>query len=271
MRGRVYGVLALIAMVALPVRGQTPAVQTNQAAISKASPLVRLPYMAEFKILRVKALPNGIAIPHESTEITARDSQGRHMRATTAIPTLTEQTATTHFQVFDPVAHVIFKWSFPGREATVMAIPFSGANPQGCGAMSFGISYANEKTIEEDLGTRTILGVEARGRRYATTAEEPIGKRKKHKQQVRTIEVRSDEFWKATAPGLSGLVVREVSEDRQSGKMGKELVKFSPAEPDAAVFRPPSGYVVVNREVDGDPCLSMGEMEPPVAPDPVHP
>jgi len=268
MRGRAYGLLALIALLGW---GEAPVAQTSSATVSKPSPVVQLPYLAEFRTLRVKALPNGIAIPQESTEVTARDSEGRHMRAMTVIPGLSDQTAITHFHVFDPVAHVVFKWSFPGREATVMAIPFSGTTLQGCGSMTFGIAYANEKTREEDLGTMTILGVEARGRRITTTAEEPIGKQKKHKQQMRTIEVRSTEFWKATAPGLNGLLVREVSEDRQSDKMIRELVKFSPGEPQAAVFRPPIGYVIVNREVDGDPCLSIGEMEAPVAPEPVRP
>jgi hypothetical protein len=271
MRGIIWRMLALIAMVALPVLGQTPAAQTSPAAISKPFPIARLPYMAEFKILRVRALPNGTAVTHESTVITVRDTQGRHMTATTAIPTSADQTATTHFQVFDPVAHLTFNWSFPGREATVMAIPFSGALGTGCSVMGARMFYANEKTSVEDLGTMSILGVEARGRRTTTTAEEPIGKPKKHKRQVRTIEVGFFEFWKAIAPGLSGLEVREVSEEAQSGKTSKELVKFSQTEPDAAVFRPPISYVIVNREVNADPCLSFGEMEPPAAPGPVLP
>jgi hypothetical protein len=256
---------ALFAMVALPALGQTPAAQTSPAAISMPSPIARLPYMAQFKVLRVNTLPNGTAVTHESAIITARDSRGRHMTATTAFPTSADQTATTHFHVFDPVAHVTFNWSIPGREATVMAIPFSGAFPTGCGVMVAGIGYPNEKTTVEDLGATSIMGVEARGLRTTTTAEEPIGKQNRHKPQMRTIEVRFLEFWKATDPGLNGLVVREVSEDAQSGKTSKELVKFSQAEPGAAVFRPPIGYAIVNREVDADPCLSFWEMEPPAA------
>jgi len=56
--------------------------------------------------------------------------------------------------------------------------------------------------------------------------------------------------------------VREVSEEAQSGKTSKELVKFSQTEPDAAVFRPPISYVIVNREVNADPCLSFGKWNP---------
>lgn len=257
MRGRVCGVLALVVMATLPVLGQAPAAKTNPAAISKPAPLERLPYMAEFKILRVRVFPNGTETD-QSTITTARDSQGRHMTATTANPTSADQKATTHFHVFDPVAHVTFSWSFPGREAMVMAIPFSGAIPPGCSYGVFGISSANEKTTVGDLGTTTILGVEARGRRFSTTATiEPIGKHKEHNRQGSTIEVRSSELWQAVAPGLTGLVVRQVSEDAQSGKTSRELVKFSQTEPDSAVFHPPIGYEIVNREVNADACVSF--------------
>ncbi|MGA3010921.1 MAG: hypothetical protein ABSD72_11735 [Terracidiphilus sp.] len=271
MRGNIWRVFALIAIVALPVLGQTPAAQTSPAAISKPSPVSRLPYMAEFKILRTKPLPNGTAVTRESTVITARDSQGRHMTATTAIPTSADETATTHFHVFDPVAHVIFNWSFPGREATVMAIPFSGMFLSGCSVMGAGIASANAKNTVEDLGTTSIMGVDARGSRTTTTEEELIRKHNKHKPQARTIEVSFAEFWKATAPGLAGLVVREVTENAQSGKSSKELVNFRQAEPDAAVFRPPIGYVIANREVNADPCLILWEMEPPATAGPLLP
>jgi hypothetical protein len=274
MRGSICKVLVLVTAVgfAIPVAGQAPTDQTSPTAISKPAPLARLPYMAEFKILRVHTLANGTAITHESTVVNARDSQGRHMTATTAIPTSADQTATTHFRVFDPVAHVTFNWSFPGREATVMAIPFSGAIPPGCSFAVAGISYTNEKTTEEDLGTKTIQGVKARGRRTSTTAMlEAIGKHKKHKQQVRATEVRSTELWQAIDPGLTGLVVREVSEGMQSDKTSQELVNFNQSEPDAAVFQPPKGYEMVNREVNADPCASLGEMYPPITPNQILP
>jgi hypothetical protein len=87
--------------------------------------------MAEFKILRVQMHANATAVTHESTVVTARDSQGRKMTATTEIPTSADQAPITNFQVFDPVAHVTFNWSFPGRKATLMAIPFPGVIPPG--------------------------------------------------------------------------------------------------------------------------------------------
>ncbi|MDR3750731.1 MAG: hypothetical protein P4K94_04515, partial [Terracidiphilus sp.] len=183
----------------------------------------------------------------------------------------------THFQVFDPMAHYTFTWSFPGKNATVMAIPIYGAIQSGCGFGVVGMASIDcvtrpTKETEEELGTKTIQGVEAQGRRTTwTTPSEYIGKDKKHKPQVCTTEVSTVEQWKAIAPGLTGLVVREVSEDTRSGKTSKELVKFSQSEPNAAVFRPPAGYEIVNREVGIDPCTSFEGMEPSVAPTPVLP
>jgi hypothetical protein len=128
------------------------------------------------------------------------------------------------------------------------------------------------KETEEDLGTKTIQGVEARGRRTTwTTLSEYIGKDKKQQPEVCPTKVSTNELWKAMAPGLTGLVAREISEDAQTGKYSKELVKFSQREPDAAVFRPPTGYVIVNREVNVDPCINFEGIEPFTIPNPVLP
>jgi hypothetical protein len=252
----------------LPVSGQVPSSPAITVEQRNSAHDARLSYLAEYKMLRVQTLADGTSITHESTIVTARDSQGRQMTATTEIPTSAAQRATTHFQVFDPVAHITFTWSFPGREATVMAIPFYGAIQSGCGVIVGRVepldcaTKSTNKTVEE-LGTKTIQGVEARGRRTTwTTPSVYIGKHKGHKSQVCPTEVSTTERWEAIAPGLTGLVVREVNVDTQSVKSSKELVKFSQSEPDAMVFRPPTGYEIVNREVSIDPCSRFEGMEP---------
>jgi hypothetical protein len=229
--------------------------------------------MAEFKTQRTRTLANGSAIAEETIVVLARDSQGRQMTATTVYPTLVAEKAITHFQVFDPVAHVTLNWSFPGREATVMAIPLSGTKLQGCGFASGRIFSEREKTTVDHLGTKTILGVEAQGRRTTTRIPlQPVGKHKKQKPQASMDELVSTfELWRAIDPGLNGLVVRELSVDTQSVKLSRELVKFSQNEPDAAIFRVPVGYEIVNREVNLDPCVGYGEMEAPFFPNPALP
>jgi len=255
--------VAMIAVVGLvpPLAGQTPAVQTNAEMRAPASD-VRLPYMAEYKILRVQSGPEGI-FTHESRIVTARDSRGRKMTATTEIPDAPGEPQKTHFQVFDPVAHTTFSWNSPGREAILMAIPIAGAIPAGCSFMSIMTVYTNEKTTEEDLGTMTIFGIEAKGRRFSTTVViEPVEKKKKHQPPARTIQVRSNEYWQAIEPGLAGLEVSDVSEGEGTGKTSKELVNFSQREPETKIFQPPVGYQVVNREVNANACDAQQGLNP---------
>jgi hypothetical protein len=279
MRGNFCWVLALVEVASLPmpVVSQVPTPQKEVTANSKVSPPAQLPYMAQYKTLRIQTRADGTSITHESTVVTARDAQGRQMTATTDLPASADQKPVTHFQVFDPVAHLTFTWSFPGQKATLMAIPIDGALQMSCGSASFSVQSMNcatkptKETVEE-LGTKTIQRVEARGRRTLwTTPSEYIGKQKKHVPQVCPAKVSSFELWRAIDPGLAGLTVRMVSEDAPSGKTTKELVKFSQSEPDAAVFRPPASYEVVNREVDREPCITFEGMEPPAAPNPLLP
>ena len=65
---------------------------------------------------------------------------------------------------------------------------------------------SGSKPLIEDLGTDTIQGVEAHGRRITTTI--PAGEIGNAAPLVRTRET-----WMAVAPTLQGLVVRENSDD----------------------------------------------------------
>jgi hypothetical protein len=263
MKFRICNLMALLQAVslALPTVGQTPAAKPN-LAMRNPAPAATLPYMAEYRILRIQSLPDRI-FTHETRIVTASDSEGRKMTATTEIPDTPGEPQKTHFQVFNPVAHTTFSWNSPSREATVMAIPISGAIAPGCSFSTFGISYSNEKTTEEDLGTKTIFGIEAKGRRFSTTALiGPVGKRKKHQQPARTIQVRSGEIWQAVDAGLKGLVVRDVSGSGPASKTSKELVNFSQSEPEAKILQPPAGYQLVNREVNANSCDAKQGLNP---------
>lgn len=277
MRGNLCGFLTLVAVasLAIPVVSQGSTSRPEATASSKASPAARLPYMAEYKIAQVQTRADGVSSTHETTIVTARDAHGRQMAATTEIPASADQKPITHFHVFDPMAHLTFTWSFPGKKATVTAIPFYGEIQMSCGAAVVRIASMDcemkpTKMTLEELGTKTIEGIEARGRRTTwTTPLEYVGKDKKHKPQVCPAEVSTNELWEAITPGLTGLVARQISEDAQTGKFSKELVKFSQHEPDAALFRPPAGYEVVNREVGTDPCINFEGIELFTVPNPV--
>lgn len=111
----------------------------------------------------------------------------------------------------------------------------------------------------EDLGTETIAGIEARGRRTVTTT--PAGAIGNNEPLVRTSEM-----WTAVAPGLRGLVASQVSDDPQSGKTDKELVNLNQSEPDPSVFEPPAEYEIVSKDAPVPICAGSEKVEQPMAP-----
>jgi hypothetical protein len=255
-----------VCLVGLTLPGAGQAVRNRTTTISMASSAhaARLPYTAEYKTTRVQTLGDGTTITHESTEVTALDSQGRRMTATTTTATSGDQTPRTHVLVFDPVDRTNSSWSVPGKKATVTHLPEPGAARPSCSS-STAVSFERVAPTQpvqrvrptvEDLGTETIQGIEAHGRRTTTTT--PAGAIGNNEPLLRTSEL-----WTAVDRGLGGLVVRQVSDDPQSGKMTKELTNFNQSEPDAAVFQPPFDYEIVSRDVPVASCPSTGETEPP--------
>ena len=103
------------------------------------------------------------------------------------------------------------------------------------------------KPVSEDLGNDTIQGIEAHGRRITTTI--PAGEIGNEAPIVRTSEV-----WTAVAPALAGLVVREISDNPQSGHKTRELVSLDQREPEEAIFQTPPGYEIVHMTMSQPAC-----------------
>lgn len=266
MRGRIYGLMAVVAGLALPVLGQSAGqVRGRTTNVEMATRAPRLPYTAEYKTTSVKTLADGTTISHESTEVRSVDSQGRQMTALTSVMRETQKTVVT---VFDPVARTNSNWTLPGERANVTAMPTNSAAvrttcPAAPGEVFERPSQQGQqhlaKPTTENLGTETISGVEAHGRRITTTT--PAGAIGNDAPLVRTVEL-----WNAVEPGLGGLLVREVTIYPQTGNRTRELTSFTQAEPDPSVFQPPSGYEIVNRAATEIGCSSLRPVEPPSPP-----
>jgi hypothetical protein len=95
----------------------------------------------------------------------------------------------------------------------------------------------------EDLGVRTIAGVEAHGTRTIQTI--PPGDEGNELALVITHET-----WTAKDPGL---VVMAIDDDPRRGRSTYEVEELTVGEPDAALFAAPPGYKVVdaNPPVEG--------------------
>ena len=75
MRGSIYGVMALVAVCALPGFGQTPRSEIDKSDGNSSCKTVpsHPPYTAIFKITDVRTLGNGATITREGTKVEARE------------------------------------------------------------------------------------------------------------------------------------------------------------------------------------------------------
>ena len=272
---------AAIAGLALPSAGQVVSGRTTTVTMSNAAHVVRLPYTAGYKNMHVNILANGSTITTETTQVTALDTQGRRYTSSTTVPASENQTARTTVTVFDPVERTTTSWSVPGKRASVLKMPEPGVARTPCAlpatttagttsAVTSGVvgsvftssatatssptAVRREPPVVENLGTETIQGVEARGRRITTTT--PAGTIGNNEPLVRTSET-----WTAIEPGFFGLMVRQSTDDPQFGKTTKELTSFTQGEPDASLFQPPSEYEIVTREQSA--CGGLQQIQPP--------
>jgi len=90
----------------------------------------------------------------------------------------------------------------------------------------------------EDLGTKTIAGIEAHGTR--TTRTIPAGE---EGNEVPLVTVR--ETWTSKERGLTML---GINDDPRIGRRTYEVEELTEGEPDASLFTPPEGYRVEYRK-----------------------
>ena len=233
--------------------------------VAGSAPDIRQPYMAEFKIVQTRKLVDGNTVTTRTTEVSAVDSEGRRLTALTKAPTDSGQMSVTEYTVIDPINHSTMRWNSPGTVATVSAIPIpTAAQCSGGAGVAVLEGFGTEKqrpitkTIREDLGKKTLLGIEVRGFRTTIT--------KSSVDSAVQPQVIILEKWAAVDPVLRGLVTQELNDDSRSGRTIRELVKFRRVAPNRSLFQIPRGYEIVNREVAMDNCASAEEMGPTISP-----
>ena len=82
---------------------------------------------------------------------------------------------------------------------------------------------------------------------------------------------RTNEVWTATDPSLDGLIVRLTTDGGPAGKSTRELVKFTPGEPDPALFQMPAGRTITSRNGQAYYCDVKPKTLPTTAPTAQHP
>ena len=237
---------------------------TQTAQVQPGAPHPLPPYTKELKTTSVQTLANGTTITHTRSQVNARDSQGRTY-STMQIGSEMSQNPWTIFRVTDPVARTTTRWDSRTKRATVTPQLPPGAS--GCwvtepGHESIrvmgrsGVPSTRDSTasvsvsgagsgppaaapaparpeMQQDLGIKTIAGVEAQGTRLTRTL--PAGAVGNDQPLVSTIE-----NWTSKDLGL----LRSVSDDPRNGVGTTEVVKLDLAEPDPYLFMPPLDYEV---------------------------
>jgi hypothetical protein len=116
---------------------------------------------------------------------------------------------------------------------------------------------AQSKSVNQDLGRKTIKGIEVRGYRDTTTRTNSQTEHGSAKPDVSIWE-----RWRDVNPGMGFLEVLYKSETSR-GTYTRELMSVKLGEPDPNLFHPPADYEVVTKAPPQPACASQS---PPVAP-----
>ena len=215
------------------------------------------PYTATATTENTQVLADGNKIVNKTSSFVARDSQGRTRRETDLhrIGTMQVDSPKTVF-INDPTNHTQYIFT-PGGEATKVVrsegnwkespqiLDLRGSSGERRVNEKIMVKVAgphdaqqrkenNEQIKHEDLGTQTIEGVSAQGKRETVTI--PAGEI----GNERPIEIVTETWF---SPELRTMVLRKHSDPRL-GDSTYRLTDIKRNEPDAALFQPPAGAKV---------------------------
>jgi hypothetical protein len=215
------------------------------------------PYTATATTESTQVLADGNRIVNKTSSFVARDSQGRTRRETDLhrIGTMQIDSPKTVF-INDPTTHTQYIFTPGGGEATKVVrsegnwkegpqiielrktreqrlkdktiVTVQGAHE---GQQS---KESSEQVKREDLGTQTIEGLSAQGKRETVTI--PAGQI----GNERPIEIVTETWF---SPDLHTMVLRKHSDPRV-GDSTYRLTEIKRNEPDASLFQPPAGAKV---------------------------
>ena len=215
------------------------------------TPVTNEPYSATFTSTSTEKLQDGTVLNHTSTRVATRDSLGRTREEVTMPAHGSDSTPHTMIVILDPVAHTVTQLRVADKIAVVHALPQpgqGGAGRRGPGgpppagpstdstASTTGTHerHKDKNVVETDLGSKTIDGVVATGKRITRTI--PAGEMGNSAPVVSTHEE-----W--TSPDLKIELSRN-DVDPFHGTRTTIATSLTKAEPDASLFKVPDGYTV---------------------------
>ena len=241
-----------------PGRGPGPGFGAMSAWPGSRTPVTGAPYSAVQTTLVQQTLSNGNQIVRQETAKVYRDGQGRVRIEQTTTRAGSAQ-ARTFITITDPVAKTSYELNpeaktFVKMPARVFAGPSSAqaqsgsAFPAGRGrgqgqgqAAIAGRPQRGPQIAEEDLGSQTIEGIGATGKR--STQNIPAGEIG-NQQAIQVVR----ETWVSTALHVPVMIK---TSDPRFGTTSMQLSNVVMAEPDSALFQPPADYTSASRPQGG--------------------
>jgi hypothetical protein len=235
--------------------GGAPVVTMRDGGVSETlqsiyiPPLLNAPFSAIVHTQWIRPLPEGGTYTVVNQRLVARDSRGRiYEERWLLVPKGSDVKSQMNvIQVADPSQRTLYNCFTLVKPHRCMMLDFfesptaiykpdtgrTGALPNGKGS-----------STHEDLGIRTIAGVETTGTRDMTIINAGVNGNDRPYSITR-------EFWFAQNIGIN--LLSELSGPR-IGKQIFTLTDVSFAEPDPALFELPDGYEVVDRRKSAPPA-----------------
>lgn len=273
----------LAAFLIMPALGQTVQSQAGSANRGKPRPPVtRVPYTATYQETRVRTLPDGKTSTEVETVVETRDSQGRRRsmrlltlpphpwaKSTATLVTVEDAETRTQWITLPPGDErkgqaTVWHYGAPCPKVTPPPTPAEQAKPteppldeharQVHEALEDVRARNREKfplskSVTENLGVKTIKGIEVRGYRITTTTY--IGG---------SPSVNISETWHDTTPGLFIQVL--VTDEGPERKYRRELMSITLGEPDPTIFRPPADFEIVDEKPPDCPATGATATTP---------
>jgi hypothetical protein len=223
------------------------------------------PYTAHLTITENRVMPDGSSWNAVSTEVFARDRQGR---------IYDQQTGHGSFFVQDPAKQQTITWNSKNQVAVLGQWPYwSGrkgcwADEHGQNQSSFGDWYklppspgqgkleavasiadpsgdkpVKTRVVTENLGQKEVHGLPAYGMRMTMTPLKEGG--------PSAMPETTTELWKSSEFDLKLL---QITSGPKFGSERLELSDLQRGDPDPALFKPPTGYTLVTVQYHQVPC-----------------
>jgi hypothetical protein len=219
-----------VAMIAVP----SLRAQTGQGMF--VTPVAGAPFVGQVAVQRTIIQPGGHTLTIHTTHMIARDAQGRIRNevSTFLLPNSTAAPAVIRVLIYDPqnrLSTSLFPGTrtfriFPVQHPPATDAPAGYASP--AGSTQPPSQYANE----QDLGTRTIAGLEVHGMRE--TQKIPAAQSGTGKDIVVT-----DEYWYSYDLKMN-LSVKHA--DPRTGSVTMTVAQLTRIDPDPSLFAIPAGY-----------------------------